>query len=639
MQNLLHNLEQLFADKPEYMVDGRLMKNKVIEHALAMDADLLGLLLSDPVIKEHFFVSVGNTLIFDKIKFQNFVSNKAFLPNSYTAYKNKIGLVDKRGDSFINNKDVVLTWAYKDCVLEGGQDKEDAKRDEIFYNETLAPDDITRLYDAKVLTGFEKWDKESVKANKAKTVTKFNRNESGVITDNLLVKGNNLLALHTLKSEFAGKVKLIYIDPPYNTGSDSFGYNDSFNHSTWLTFMKNRLEVAKLFLKQDGLIFVQIDDNEQAYLKILMDEVFGRENFESVITWRRRHNQPNDKTKIIAKVAENIIVFAKNSVALKDAKTFYTLPLSEDRIADYSNPDNDPRGAWSTTPWKSSTNQGGSKYEIETPTGKKYTEVWLGNRETFDELLKNNMIVYSRKGDGLPRKKIFLNDRNIGGQPANNFWNHADFGSNQEGSTEIDTLFGKGFFENPKPERLMKAIIEISTKPGDIVMDFHSGSGTTLAVAHKMGRQWIGVEQLDYIKDLPEARLKKVVAGEQGGVSTMLDWHGGGEFIYCTLMQWNEAFVPRILEAVDTKELQNIYKQMKEKAVLHYDFDSEEHDNLDLSELSLEEQKGVLLELLNKNHLYVLQSEIDDKKFAVSTEDKKLNKDFFRKLYSERNNK
>ena len=194
MQNLLHNLEQLFADKPEYMVDSRLMKNKVIEHALAMDADLLGLLLSDPVIKEHFFVSVGNTLIFDKIKFQNFVSNKAFLPNSYTAYKNKIGLVDKRGDSFINNKDVVLTWAYKDCVLEGGQDKEDAKRDEIFYNETLAPDDITRLYDAKVLTGFEKWDKESVKANKAKTVTKFNRNESGVITDNLLVKGNNLLA-------------------------------------------------------------------------------------------------------------------------------------------------------------------------------------------------------------------------------------------------------------------------------------------------------------------------------------------------------------------------------------------------------------------------------------------------------------
>ena len=598
MQNLLHNLEQLFADKPEYMVDGKLIKNKVIEHALAMDGDLLGLLLSDPVIKEHFFVSVGKTLIFDKIKFQNFVSNKAFLPNSYTAYKNKIGLVDKRGDSFIHNKDVVLTWAYKDCVLEGGQDKEDAKRDEIFYNETLAPDDITRLYDAKVLTGFEKWDKESVKTNKAKPVTKFNRNEHGVITDNLLVKGNNLLALHTLKSEFANKVNLIYIDPPFNTGNDSFGYNDSFSRSTWLTFMRNRLIVARQLLAEDGNIFIHIDINQGHYLKVICDEIFDEKNFVEEIIWS--YGSPSGGRAASAKpvnIHDYILHYAKNYSQRKANKVY--IPYSQKYIED----------------WFKYTDEDGRRYQ-KRQRGKDSDGNAIWEKQYLDE------------SKGVPLSTVWTDIKQIYADPR-------AYKDNQSAHTELI----KEFVGGQKPEHLLKRIIEMCTDEGDLVLDYHAGTGTTLAAAHKMNRRWIGVEQLDYIKNMPEARLKTVIAGNQVGISEEVGWTGGGEFIYCTLMQWNEAFVPRILEATTEKDLQAIYNQMKEKAVLHYDFNPEEHGNLELSELPLEEQKAVLLELLNKNHLYVLQSEIDDKKFAVSEDDKKLNRDFFKKLYSEWNNK
>ena len=265
MQNLLNDLIDILKSKADFVVEGKLAKNIVVEKALQLDSEFLQLLLTPDSIKEHFIKKIGDVFVFDKIKFQEFVSNKEFLPNSYTSFKNQIGLINERGSSLKQNKDVVLTWAYKDCVLEGGQDKEDAKRNEIFYNETLAPDEITRLFEEKVLTNFEKWDKESVENNQAKPVISLGDN------DNLLIKGNNLLALHCLKKQYANKIKLIYIDPPYNTGNDSFKYNDTFNHSTWLTFMKNRLEIAKELLKEDGSIFVSIDNNELCYLQVLMD--------------------------------------------------------------------------------------------------------------------------------------------------------------------------------------------------------------------------------------------------------------------------------------------------------------------------------------------------------------------------------
>mgnify|MGYP001133039620 CR=1 FL=1 len=277
--NLLDNLKSLLQKDERLVSEGELLKNKIIELAIKLDKDLIKLLLADKQIKEIFFTEVGKATIFDKDKFIRFVSNKQFLPDSYTAFKNKIGLTED--DEFIKEKkEIVLSWPYKDCVLEGRMTKEDQKRDEIFWNETLAPDEISRLLDPKVFTNAKRIDKKS-----EHKLDGFRIDENGDIKDNLIVKGNNLLALHSLKKRFAGKVKLIYIDPPYNTGNDSFGYNDRFNHSSWLTFIKNRLDVAKELLSKDGSIYVQIDHNEVHYLKVLLDEIFDRQNFQREIIW------------------------------------------------------------------------------------------------------------------------------------------------------------------------------------------------------------------------------------------------------------------------------------------------------------------------------------------------------------------
>jgi len=280
MQNLMNDLTKLFQKDERIFADGKLLKNKLTELALKLDQPLIELLLSDNKAKEHFFiektVKKEKVFVFDKDKFIAFVNNKEFLPDSFTSFKNKIGLMTN-GDYLKEKGDVVLAWAYKDCVLEGGQDKEDQRRDEIFYNETLSPDEIDRLFEPKVLMNFKKYDSKG----KCK-LTEFNAD------DNLIIKGNNLLALHCLKQKFRGQVKLIYIDPPYNTDGpeDYFQYNDSFNHSTWLTFMRNRLEIAKDLLSGDGAIYVQLDYNEIHYCKVLLDEVFGRGNFQREIIWR-----------------------------------------------------------------------------------------------------------------------------------------------------------------------------------------------------------------------------------------------------------------------------------------------------------------------------------------------------------------
>ena len=249
--------------------DGEIIKNAVIERALKMDAGLLGLLMQSEPVKRHFFTDIDGTLVFDKVKFQEFVSNKAFLPDSYTVFKNRIGLMDG-ADYSMKSSDVVLAWPYKDCVLEGGMTKEDKGREEVFWNTTLAPDDISRLFEPKVLTGFERWDAEAVAEGEPKRVERV---EDG---DNLLIKGNNLLVLHSLKARFAGKIDLIYIDPPYNPPShaNTFLYNNRFNHSSWLTFMKNRLEAAKQLLTKDGSLVVAMDDNEFYFLGVMLNELF-----------------------------------------------------------------------------------------------------------------------------------------------------------------------------------------------------------------------------------------------------------------------------------------------------------------------------------------------------------------------------
>jgi adenine-specific DNA-methyltransferase len=358
-------------------------------------------------------------------------------------------------------------------------------------------------------------------------------------TENIFIEGENLEVLKVLQKSYYGKVKAICIDPPYNTGSDSFIYPDKFSetkeeyrkkikdkdeegfmmkeglfrpnkkengqfHSNWLSMMLPRLFLAKNLLCDDGVIFINIDDNELANLKILMDEIFGEENKEAIITWRRRHNQPNDKSKMISKVAEYILVYAKNSEALKRKNTFYGIPLSETRQDSYTNPDNDPLGPWDSKPWKAGSGQSGSKYLITTPTGKILDEEWMGAETTYKQLVSAGKIYFPSGGDGWPRKKFYLSERMEEGQCAHNFWGHQDFGSNQEGSAELTEIFsGKNVFDNPKPTRLLKALIKISTSKNDLVLDFFGGSGSTAHAVYELNKE-DGANRKFILVQLPE---------------------------------------------------------------------------------------------------------------------------------------
>jgi adenine-specific DNA-methyltransferase len=302
LEQLLKTLDK-FTDK-----EGNLLNQNIKDSSEKFDTDLIKLLLNNEETKAHFFDEIDNATIFNYRKFIDYIDDKNFLIDSYTKFSNKVGLT-------ISNKhiqqidDVVLSFPFKDCVLEGGQSKDDEKRKEIFFNEVLAKDEISRLFDKKIVTNTKKYTKNGVSDE-----VKFNRDENGLIKDNLIIKGNNLLALHTLKSNFAGKVKLIYIDPPYNTGNDSFNYNDNFNHSTWLTFMKNRLEVARDLLNDDGVIAIHCDYVEDSYIRVLLDEIFGKSNFINLISVRDSHPSGlklSAKNKKIIKTKSSIILFKK----------------------------------------------------------------------------------------------------------------------------------------------------------------------------------------------------------------------------------------------------------------------------------------------------------------------------------------
>lgn len=555
MQNLLDNLKNLLQKDKRLVSEGEFFKNKVIELALKLDKDLIKLLLSDEKMKEVFFIEVDKILIFDKDKFIKFVSNKQFLPDSYTAFKNKIGLIDGDGEFISQKKEVVLSWPYKDCVLEGGMTKEDQKRDEIFWNEILAPDEISRLLDPKVFTNAKRIDKEG-----EHKLDGFRTDENGNIKDNLIIKGNNLLALHSLKKRFAGKVKLIYIDPPYNTEGpdDTFKYNDSFDHSTWLVFMRNRLEVAKDLLSREGAIYVQLDYNEVHYCKVLMDEIFGRENFQREIIWRIGWvSGYKTANKNWIRNHDTILFYSKNKSQLEFYKKY--IPYPKDYIR-----------------------RDGSKPE---GAGYPYEDTW--NCNELDPLNSIAIVSFSKE-------KV-------------------------------------GDFKGQKNEALIRRIIEAHTKVGDIVLDFFSGTGTTASVAHKLERQWISIEQIDEQMEKQIDRLKKVLKGDQIGISKEVEWKGGGDFVYLELAKWNENFVEKIQKANTKEELKQLCEKMKEKAFLSYKVDVKTIDEhaKDFEDLSIEDQKRFLLECLDKNHLYVNYSEIEDEEYGVSEEDKKLNREFY----------
>jgi adenine-specific DNA-methyltransferase len=659
---LTQQLTNLLSTNSKYVVDGNQLKNKIMEDGLKCDPQLIDLLLSNTDIKKHFFVeATGGVLVFNSLKFQQFIGAKDFLPDSFTSYKNKIGLTD--GDNFIStNKSVVLDFPYKDCYLEGGQTKDDIKRKEIFWNQTLAPDEIDILLKPKLFTNYQRYTTDKVidkgldfeAGVEATTVSPksnnqyFNRNEAGTITDNLIIKGNNLLALHTLKSEFKAKVKLIYIDPPYNTGSDSFGYNDRFNHSTWLVFMKNRLEVARELLRDDGVIFVQCDDNEQAYLKVLMDEIFGRENYLNCVAVKMSTSaglkMSNIESKLL-KIKESILIFTKkpgkfklqNIDELYSNKAEYETERSDKYIENIEeNFEN-----WHFC----SLHQAFQKYAK--PSQEKFDFVNENCDRIFNHVINpSTKKAWDKLSEG---DKIKLKDKvrsyGVAGSGYKYAFNdHVFIPYNPkilDGDMWIDNYSiggtkshegGVEFNNGKKREVLLKRIINISTNPNDIVLDYHLGSGTTAAVAHKMGRQYIGIEQMNYIQDISCVRMQKVLDGEQGGISKSVGWKGGGSFVYLELRQLNQEFVERIQNAKTSKELQTILADMKVVGHLDYlvNFEAIKASVNNFEALALEDQQRFLLELLDKNNVYICKSDLENEDYVVNEEDKAMNREFYK---------
>lgn len=647
---LFKTLEKQLCQENNYVTDdGELKKWVVIHKAQHFDADLLALLLEHDELKQRFFVDVKGTLVFKQNDFIDFLEQKNYLNDSYTQYKNKIGL--SIGGKFLKQRnEVALVWPFKDCVLEGGQSKEEDKREEIFFNQILAQDEITQLLEPKVLSNAKVYNKEGEQPFKGFTrdaqINKKRGLPEDTITDNLVIKGNNLLALHSLKKEFAGKVNLIYIDPPYNTGSDSFGYNDNFSNSTWLSFMRTRLEVAKTLLSDKGSIWINIDDNGSHYLKVLCDEVFTQNCYVASIAWQKFHSVKSNAEYNISKSHDNIIVYVKESNSLK----FNKLPMSKEALKVYKNPDNDDRGKWRTAPLTVSllggargasyakTGVSNGLYEIIAPNGKAHSPAsgrcWFSKKK-IESLIEDNRVWWGKDGTATPMEKIFLNEKG-GKKTASTFWNHKEFGSNKKANDEMKELFPDNLgsrlnFSTPKPEQLINKIIDLSTNKNDIVLDFFVGSGTTAAVSKKMQRQFIAIEQMDYIEQITIKRLKKVIAGEQGGISQSVNWQGGGSFTYFELKKYNQLFMEQIEGAKNTAELLKIWQAMKDKSFLNYNVDikkQEQHMD-DFKALSLKQQKQHLAEILDKNQLYVNLSSLDDKDFACSAEEKTLTKAFY----------
>lgn len=389
-------------------------------------------------------------------------------------------------------------------------------------------------------------------------------------TQNLYIEGENLEVLRTLQKAYFGKVKMIYIDPPYNTGNDSFVYPDDYSetlkdyqartgqtdetgfvnkqtlwkknskengqfHSVWLSMMYPRLFLARNLLRDDGVIFISIDDNEAADLKLLLDEIFGEENFEGHIHWRRRHNQPNDKTKMIGLVAEHILCYAKNSVQYKKMGVGKV-----DLTGDFSNPDNDQRGEWASKPWKVGSDQSGSRYEIINPkSGKVFDEEWMGEKTTYEKLLADNRIVFPNRGDGLPRKKYFRSEREEEGQCATNWWSHEEFGHNQGANALMSEFFGENnIFSNPKPPELIRGLLQIANTSGDsLVFDFFSGSGTTAQAVLDLNEEDGGNRQFICVQ-MPEVLDESSEAYKVG---------------YRTIAEIGRARIAKVIEKIESK--------------------------------------------------------------------------------------
>lgn len=645
MQNFYNYLVEVLSQEKSFLAsDGSLLKNKVYQSAMQADPKLLKVLMTDEETKKRFFTEVNGTYVFDKIQFGWTVNNSQFLPDSYTIFKNKVGLVDKNFDYISLKSDVELVWPYKDCILEGGQTKEDQKKKEVFYNEALAPDEVDRLLYPKVLSNAHRIDQ-----NDERPINDIDDD------DNLIIKGNNLLALTSLLHRYSKRARLIYIDPPYNTGSDSFGYNDNFTRSSWLTFMKNRITEAKKMMRTDGLLCVQCSFHQYPYLKVLLDEVMTQKCYratfhvlvrhpERILTGDKEFNDVIEYILIYSKVPEyklpkkgeektvddyiyQVNLLGEGSeIEIDGKKVMVYLPEEYEVVKTAPNEKN-----FKTLSVRGSIREKNS-------SGRYYVKNLEGLKDTYPPL---TLFKVPDIGDDIYDYRYFYlpkaGNKNGGyyqGKPTSSdttYIPYPNFFNFEAQYNVVNDEGGVSFRNGKKPEALLKFLIEAFTNEQDLVVDFFLGSGTTCAVAHKLGRQYIGIEQMNYGENDSIKRLKAVIKGEDSGISKEVNWSGGGSFIYCELKELNQAYIEKIQDATSTKELIAIWDEMKENSfistkVFPIDIDA----NIQEFELlSIEDQQRLLIELLDKNMLYVNLCDIDDTEYAITQEDKLFNSSFY----------
>lgn len=633
MQNFLTQLTALLSKDERLVGDGKLLKNKIAELALKLDAQLIELLLSEQAIHDMFFVQAGKVTLFDQDKFLKFVSSKQFLPDSYTAFRNKIGLT-VNNDYLTENKSVVLSWPYKDTVLEGGQTKADAKRDEIFWNQILAPDQISRLFEPKVISNARRLPHKD-----KKKFSGFRVDERGFIQDNLLIKGNNLLALHSLRKRFAGQIKLVYMDPPYNTGGsdDIFTYNNNFKHSTWLTFVKNRLEIARELMREDGFIAITIDHVELFYLGALADEIFGAENRVGLVTILinpkgRQHE------KFFSASTEYMLVYAKDS----DKAEFNKVTLDNEIAKTFDQEDDEGKFRWqSFARIRTSTSREAkpafyypiyvspdlSDLAIEPIEG--YTPVypvsnekdytWKTKSDTFVERLAKNQY-RAHQVDG----RVEIQHKYREQQVLKNLWTDKKYFPEFQGTNLLKKIVGEGKFSYPKSLYAVMDTIKLMSSGDDIVLDFFAGSGTTGHAVINLNRedggrrQFILVEQLEEHISVCRNRLLSVIGD------------GAETFVELELAKLNQQVLEDIQKAPTKEQLLNILAKLN-RVQLAYQVDNKSIDSHKdkFEQLPLETQKQFLLECVDQNHLYVNYSDMNDEEYQVSDHDKKISKEFY----------
>ncbi len=651
------NIEKIYSvlEKDSRLVDeeGKLLKNKVQELAQKMDSKLLRLILNDDYCKSLFIQDVDGIQVFDKDKFCWVINSKDFLPDGFTKYKNAILLTDENSNSIKKSSDVVLEFPFKDCYLEADSTKDTDEREEVFYNETLMKSEIDTLLAPKAFCNSKKYDSDG--EHKVTSITD---------KDNLIIKGNNLLALHSLVPKYKGQVKLMYWDVLYNTESDKVPYADSFKHTSWLTMMKNRLEVAKTLLKDDGVICIQCDDNEQAYLKVLCDEIFGRKNFLNCIvveTGEVFGTKAAHINKTFVKVKDYILIYSMSQVSIKPLwtktnelyDTHFNCIIKDGKKETFLN-------YLKGIDW---VNEEFEKYNIGLKTNNIATLMNLSDK--FKNFVNNDIsnILY---GDWPYTQKIddesIFDDNDIhlidglmvfktsGGvyryyrsfketlHMTNDFvptyckstargdlWK--DFHNDMRNVSKEGNIVLKN---GKKPVRLIFDLLTAFTSDGDIVLDAYLGSGTTADVAHKMGRKYIGIEQLDAHSKMEIERMTNVIAGDQTGISEIVNWHGGGSFIYCELAKNSQNVIDRIITAPDN-ELPDIYEQLLDSPFLSYKVDIQEMEKQkgSFTELTPDDQRKLLISILDKNTLYVNYSDMDDEDYALSDNDKAFTKSFY----------